>query len=69
MKIAFQEKNCHKIQAGNWDDCEGCTFRQDINRYNIWPCDLIPGLKCAGFDTYIQVDELEDIFRYENVVK
>ena len=63
MKIAYQDKDCHKIQAGNWEDCEGCAFRQDIQSYNIWPCDLIPGLKCAGLDLYVQTDGLEEIFR------
>ena len=69
MKIAFQEKNCHKIQAGNWEDCKGCVFRQETPAYETWPCDLIPGVKCAGLDIYVQTDELEDIFIYENLVK
>lgn len=68
MKIAYQDKDCYKIQAGYWEDCEGCVFRQDVQSYDIWPCDLIP-LKCAGLDIYTQTDELEDIFRYENMVK
>ena len=68
MKIAYQDKDCHKIQSGNWDDCNGCIFRQDIASYQDWPCDLIPGLRCTGLDMYVQTDELEEIF-YENVVK
>ena len=63
MKIAYQDKNCHKIQAGYWEDCKGCAFRQDTQSYDIWPCDFIPGLKCAGLDLYVQTDELEGIFR------
>lgn len=62
MKISYQDKDCHQIQAGNWEDCDGCVFRQDM-RVNTWPCDLIPGLKCAGLDIYVQTDELEEIFR------
>lgn len=69
MKIAYQDKDCWKIQAGNWEDCEGCAFRQNIESYRTWPCDLIPGLKCAGLDIYVQTDELAEIFRYENMVK
>lgn len=69
MKIAYQNKDCHKIQAGHWEDCKGCIFRQDIESYRTWPCDLIPGLTCAGLDIYAQTDELEDIFRDENMVK
>ena len=61
MKIAYQNKDCHKIQAGNWEECEGCIFEQKTG-YNTWPCDLIPGLKCAGLDIYFQAEELEDIF-------
>lgn len=67
MKIAYQNKDCHKIQAGNWEDCEGCIFEQKTTGYNTWPCDLIPGLKCAGLDIYFQAEELEDIFRDENM--
>lgn len=67
MKIAYQNKDCHKIQAGHWEDCEGCIFEQETSGYKTWPCDLIPGLKCAGLDLYVQTDELEDIFRDENM--
>lgn len=63
MKIAYQDKDCHKIQAGNWEDCEGCIFEQETLGYKTWPCDLIPGLTCAGLDIYVQTDELEEIFR------
>lgn len=68
MKIAYQDKDCYKIQAEYWEDCKGCAFRQDVPSYDIWPCDLIPGLRCTGSDMYVQTDELEEIF-YENVVK
>ena len=61
MKIAYQDKDCHKIQAGIWEDCEGCSFHMDI--WGKWPCDLIPGLTCAGLDIYVQADNLEEIFR------
>lgn len=67
MKIAYQNKDCHKIQAGHWEDCEGCIFEQETPGYEIWPCNLIPGLKCAGLDIYFQADELDDIFRDENM--
>jgi hypothetical protein len=60
MKIAYQNKNCCKIQAGNWEDCEGCVFHMDT--FGIVPCDLIPGMKCAGLDIYVQTGELEEIF-------
>lgn len=60
MKIAYQDKNCWKIQAGNWDYCERCIFYR--NTFDEWPCDLIPGMKCAGLDIYIQTEELEEIF-------
>lgn len=63
MKIAFQEKNCHKIQAGYWEDCEGCTFIQETPGCKTWPCDLIPGFKCAGLDLYVRTDELAEIFQ------
>ena len=63
MKIAYQNKNCMKLQAGNLADCKGCIFEQEILGYGIWPCDLIPGLKCAGLDIYVQADNLEEIFR------
>lgn len=49
--------------------CKGCVFRQETPAYETWPCDLIPGVKCAGLDIYVQTDELEDIFIYENLVK
>lgn len=62
MKIAYQDKNCGKIQAGNWEYCDGCIFQQEPF-YEIWPCNLIPGIKCAGLDIYVQTDELEEIFR------
>lgn len=61
MKIAYQDKDCYKIQAGNWEDCEGCIFYMDT--LDEWPCDLIPGMKCAGLDIYFQADELEGIFK------
>lgn len=61
MKIAYRNKDCHKIQAGNWEDCDGCIF--NVNVWGVWPCDLIPGIKCAGLDIYVQTDELEGIFR------
>lgn len=61
MKIAYQNKDCHKIQAGNWEDCEGCIFWR--NTFGTWPCDLIPRLKCAGLDIYTQTDELEEVFK------
>lgn len=61
MKITYQDKDCHKIQAGNGEDCEGCAFHMDT--FGIWPCDLIPGMKCAGLDIYFQADELEEIFK------
>ena len=63
MKIAYQDKDCHKIQAGNWEYCKGCIFEQETLSYQTWPCDLIPGLKCAGLDIYFQADELKEIFR------
>lgn len=63
MKIAYQNKNCMKLQAGHWEKCTGCIFEQEIPEYEIWPCDLIPGLKCAGLDIYVQADNLEEIFR------
>jgi hypothetical protein len=61
MKIAYQNKNCWKLQAGNWEDCEGCVFQMDT--FGEWPCDLIPGMKCAGLDIYFQANELEEIFK------
>ena len=61
MKIAYQNKDCHKIQAGYWEYCEGCVFHMDT--FGKRPCDLIPGIKCAGLDIYVQTDELEGIFR------
>lgn len=63
MKIAYQDKDCQKIQAGNWSDCEGCIFQQGKVSYQAWPCDLIPGLRCAGMDIYVQTEELEEVFR------
>ena len=63
MKIAYQDKDCHKIQAGDWTECTGCIFQQNISSYQTWPCDLIPGIKCAGLDIYAQADKLEEIFR------
>lgn len=61
MKIAYQNKDCHKIQAGYWADCTGCIFQMDT--FGIWPCDLISGVKCSGLDIYAQTDELEEIFK------
>lgn len=61
MKIAYQDKDCHKLQTGYWEDCDGCIF--SVNTWGVWPCDLIPGIKCAGLDIYVQTDELEGIFR------
>ena len=67
MKIAYKEKDCYKTQTGSWEDCKGCIFRQDIMNYHTWPCDLIPGIVCAGLDIYVQADELKDIFRDEDM--
>jgi hypothetical protein len=61
MKIAYQDKDCHKIQSGYWENCEGCVFWS--NTLRTWPCDLIPGLKCAGLDIYVQTNELEEVFK------
>lgn len=61
MKIAYRDKDCHKLQTGYWEDCDGCIF--SVNTWGVGPCDLIPGLKCAGLDIYVQTDELEGIFR------
>lgn len=63
MKISYQDKDCHKIQAGHWEDCKGCIFRQEVSDYNVWPCDLIPGMKCSGLDIYLQAEKLEEVFR------
>lgn len=62
MKIAYQDKDCHMIQAGDWTECKGCVFQQTLSICQIWPCDLIPGIKCGGLDIYTQTDELEEIF-------
>lgn len=62
MRIAYQNQDCEKIQAGNWDDCNGCIFRKSLNK-RLWPCDFIPSKKkCAGLDLYVQTGELSDIF-------
>lgn len=63
MKIAYQDNDCYKLQTGYWENCNGCVFRQETPEYHTWPCDLIPGIKCAGLDIYVQTDELEEIFR------
>jgi hypothetical protein len=61
MKIAYQDKDCHKFQSGYWKDCKGCIFL--MNTLRTWPCDLIPRLKCTGLDIYVQTDELEEVFK------
>lgn len=62
MKIAYQDKNCHKIQAGNWESCSGCIFEQLADK-RIWPCDLIPHLKCYGTTIYVHSNNLSDVFQ------
>lgn len=62
MRIAYQNQDCEKIQAGKWEDCDGCIFCQSLLKRH-WPCDFLPGKnKCAGLDLYVQTGELSDIF-------
>lgn len=60
MKIAYQNKDCHKTQTGHWEVCTGCIFHK-YDKIN-WLCELIP-CECVGKELYIQTDELEEIFK------
>lgn len=62
MRIAYQNQDCEKIQAGKWENCDGCIFRKNLSK-RLCLCDLIPSIKkCAGLDLYVQTGELSDIF-------
>lgn len=62
MRIAYQNQDCEKIQAGNWGDCDGCIFHKNLSK-RLCLCDLFPdNRKCVGLDLYVQTGELSDIF-------
>lgn len=61
MKIAYKEKDCVD-KNGYLESCSGCIYEQLADR-RIWPCDLIPRLKCYGSTIYAHSNNLSEIFQ------
>lgn len=61
MKFAYKENDCVNGN-GKWESCSGCIFEQLADK-RIWPCDLIPHLKCYGTTIFVHSNNLSDVFQ------
>ena len=61
MKFAYKE-NDYVEGYSRWESCTGCVFEQLTDNL-IWPCDLIPDLKCFGPIIFAHSNNLSDVFQ------
>lgn len=62
MKFAYKENDCIEGYS-DWESCTRCIFEQLADR-RIWPCDLIPHLKCDDPPTiFVHSNNLSDVFQ------
>ena len=61
MKFAYKENDCVDGN-GEWDSCCGCIFERSTGT-RIWPCDLIPRIKCYGPTIFVHSNNLSGVFK------